>query len=44
MTEGDEKIFFVFREGFARWWGEDEGAKTLGDQSPNKVVPVRDIL
>ena len=44
MTKGNEKIFFVFGEGFARWWGEKEGGKTLGDQSPNKVAPVGDIL
>ena len=41
ITKGHEKIFFAFREVFARWWGYEEGDKTLADQSPNKVAPVR---
>ena len=44
MTKGNEKIFFVFREGSACWWCEKEGGKTLGDQMPNKVAPVGEIL
>ena len=44
MMKGNEKSLFVLREGFARLWGEEEEGKTLGDQSPQRVALVRDIL